>query len=1135
MSQQEIEKQIKSIPGNEPVLEKLYELLDSENAIAFVGAGASAGLWPMWDEFLKNFIEYTLVLGKINQPESEYFLKKYSQEPLKIAQQLKNKIGEPNYFDYLHNTFKDKLSQQTGGAFTLNHRLLLQLPIHNYVTLNYDAGLTNARADLYPKATTSYFFWDQEEIRKIRERGYERLVLHAHGRHDRANSIVLTLDDYRRAYDNSAFVRLLNDIFNYEQLLFVGFGMGDPYINYLFNNIKKDSSKTSFRHIALVGLNNMEMQVAHLHRDGIEMIYGASVLFYPIENQHKALQEWLIMLAEKYKTSPGSSTAKETIPLPSSPEIKAAIKDKYIHKPTDDENFKGRSQDFITLNRWANDPDTRTIAITGIGGQGKTALTGRWLKQERIENLKNVPVLYWSFYEDLDVQKFLEEVVNFCSPIVRIIGKPKTEPVSFILSVVQQARLLLVLDGIEVLQEDVSSPNHGRISHPLLFPFLQNWVRIPHKGLMILTSRFHFPQLQQYSGIGFHHLDLFRLSQEEGVALLKKLNVIGDQQILGNYVERLFGHPLALRVLASAVKRIYFGDLSQFNGEQLLSDEDDNRLNEKLKHLLNFYEKQLKGGQKELLGIISLFKRPVEIKSFVTLLSKMKSLENTPLAKADVYTVEEQIKVLIDDFLIEKTKDGITTHPIIRDYFRSGCKITGSRREVADFLKSRPGAERPKNIEEVHDLVEAVQLLCDEKEFKAAENLFTARLAQGGYGFNVFLSLPAIIEGLECVLAFVGAQDKIINVEKILGKSFVAFHCTGVSLYNYYLGNLENAIEWCHQSLEINKQLNFISAQTINLYAISSIELSMGNIKKAIETVSLALTCSFEIKDLNNFRSEFAYKAYYQFLLGNSKQAYKDFEFALLCTQKIKSNAKQLSSIWGNQQAEFFIRIHAWKQFKEVNARNIKVCTEYLWNDTYAFCYFLQGWYEIYNNQLIKAENELSKAEQILRPSGMLEHICRLDWVWALLAEAKEDYQKGLKHVNDALLVCADKGFRLWQADNFVLRGRLYLLQFNKENKQNRDLLEKAGDDGRRALEIAENTGYIWAKVDAIKLLSSYHQTRERIPDIDKEKEKEFAQRHSKEAAEIEKGLYLTEKEMEELKEQARKEFEEQTKDWDKK
>ena len=66
----------------------------------------------------------------------------------------------------------------------------------------------------------------------------------------------------------------------------------------------------------------------------------------------------------------------------------------------------------------------------------------------------------------------------------------------------------------------------------------------------------------------------------------------------------------------------------------------------------------------------------------------------------------------------------------------------------------------------------------------------------------------------------------------------------------------------------------------------------------------------------------------------------------------------------------------------------------------------------------------------------MLQEICRLDWIWALLAEAKEDYQIGLQHVNDALFTCADKGFRLWQADHFVLRGRLHLLQFKKENQE---------------------------------------------------------------------------------------------------
>ncbi len=91
--------------------------------------------------------------------------------------------------------------------------------------------------------------------------------------------------------------------------------------------------------------------------------------------------------------------------------------------------IRGRTRDFATLNRWANDPATRTIAVTGIGGQGKTALTGRWLKRERSPELAQAPVFYWSFYEDLDIGKFLEQVVEFCLPIVRIRGTLEIEPI----------------------------------------------------------------------------------------------------------------------------------------------------------------------------------------------------------------------------------------------------------------------------------------------------------------------------------------------------------------------------------------------------------------------------------------------------------------------------------------------------------------------------------------------------------------------------------------------------------------------------------------------------------------------------------------------------------------------------------
>ena len=159
MTIEAIENQIKTIPGNEAALESLYQLLDEKNAIAFVGAGASAGLWPWWNNCMHNFMNQGLKLGKISEEKAKYFKKEAGETPLETAQQLRNELEDRDYFDFLRTTFKDKSSPKTGGSFTLTHKALLQLPIHNYMTLNYDAGLTNARAALYPNATTSYFFF----------------------------------------------------------------------------------------------------------------------------------------------------------------------------------------------------------------------------------------------------------------------------------------------------------------------------------------------------------------------------------------------------------------------------------------------------------------------------------------------------------------------------------------------------------------------------------------------------------------------------------------------------------------------------------------------------------------------------------------------------------------------------------------------------------------------------------------------------------------------------------------------------------------------------------------------------------------------------------------------------------------
>ncbi|MFB3132653.1 MAG: SIR2 family protein, partial [Rhodothermales bacterium] len=527
-----VETDIRAIPGNGPVLDELYKILESGEALAMVGAGASAGLWPLWDEFLHGFIEHSLEHGLIDEAEAKFFKAEAPTTPLETAQQLRDAIGDRVYFDYLYETFRDKSSPQTGGPYTQTHQALLRLPLHNYLTLNYDAGLTNARAALYPLATTSYFFWDQEEARRILDRkNYKRLVLHAHGRYDRADSIILTLDDYRRAYANRAFVRLLNNVFGFQKLLIVGFGWSDPYVKQLFNNISRDFEQDASPHIAFVGLDDEDVKVSRLLRKRVEMVFRAQILFYPTRNRHQALTDWLTALADKYATAAGSQTAEKIQPLAVPPQLKTALPDQYVHQPTDDDHYQGRAQDFATLNRWANDPATRTIAVTGIGGQGKTALTGRWLKRERSPELAQAPVFYWSFYEDLDVGNFLEQVVEFCLPIARAVREPKIQPITFILDVIRQNRLVLVLDGLEVLQEEAGSPAHGQVHHPLLRPFLQQWVRHKHQGLMILTSRFQFPQLARFRGVGFHHLNLVRLSEQDGISLLDKLGIRGEPDL----------------------------------------------------------------------------------------------------------------------------------------------------------------------------------------------------------------------------------------------------------------------------------------------------------------------------------------------------------------------------------------------------------------------------------------------------------------------------------------------------------------------------------------------------------------------------------------------------------------------------
>ena len=54
---------------------------------------------------------------------------------------------------------------------------------------------------------------------------------------------------------------------------------------------------------------------------------------------------------------------------------------KWVHETSNDEKFTGRDDEIAPLHRWVRDAAVRALGVSAVGGTGKTALIGHWLKE----------------------------------------------------------------------------------------------------------------------------------------------------------------------------------------------------------------------------------------------------------------------------------------------------------------------------------------------------------------------------------------------------------------------------------------------------------------------------------------------------------------------------------------------------------------------------------------------------------------------------------------------------------------------------------------------------------------------------------------------------------------------------------
>jgi hypothetical protein len=299
---------ILAITGNRAVFEALTKLMaadkPTDRAIAFVGAGASAGMYPLWGRFIEMLADHAVAEGKAEAKDATRWKADKTSSPQQRVNNILRRLGEPSYRSFLKTTFGPRTGDD-GKRYTPTHAALLRLPFRGYVTTNYDPALDFARMELRPEClTTGTPTWQKDDevhgwlTGDIFAKPDDCPMLWIHGYWQLPGSIVLNAGEYAQAYKPGLYRKNFERLWVQDHLVFVGFGFNDPQFTFMVGEMMRDIAEAHSkpRHIAILGLSLEadgalpDVDAVREWRDNLEADYHVRALFYPVRgNDHSAL------------------------------------------------------------------------------------------------------------------------------------------------------------------------------------------------------------------------------------------------------------------------------------------------------------------------------------------------------------------------------------------------------------------------------------------------------------------------------------------------------------------------------------------------------------------------------------------------------------------------------------------------------------------------------------------------------------------------------------------------------------------------------------------------------------------------------------------------------------------------------